>query len=66
MLVFAFQGIIAKDHEADGNGGENGDNDDPDDGVVDVFLSGRVNVGDGTLNQEIDDHRAQQQPNNAK
>ena len=42
-MVFVFHGIPAKDHQANSYRREDGDNDDPDNWIVEVWLIGRIN-----------------------
>ena len=53
MIILPPESIPPKDHQPDRDRGEDGDDDDPDDGVIDVFFPRRINILDGPVYQLI-------------
>ena len=52
MILFAFKCIPAKDHKADSNGRKYGDDNDPDDGIINVFFTSGINIGDSAADKK--------------
>ena len=65
-MVFIFQGIPTEDHKTDGNRSENGNNDDPDNGIMDLFCLVRVNIENGATNKKENKSGTKNQPDDAK
>lgn len=62
MIEFSFKSVPSKDHQADSDGGKNGNYDDPDDRVIDIFFPRRINIGDSAAYQKVNDGWRQQEP----
>lgn len=66
MVVLSPEGIPAEDHQPDGDRGEDGNDDDPDDGVIDVFFACCINIGNGAINKFINNERGYEQKKQSK
>lgn len=66
MMILIFQCIPAKDHKTDSDRSEDGNDDDPDDWIVDVFFPCGVNIQDSSIHKKKDKRRAKQEPDDAE
>ncbi len=60
MVVFSPESIPAKNNQPNCNGGKDGNDDNPDDRVIDVFFPCGVNIGNGTIDKFVNNERSNQ------
>ena len=66
MIILSTEGIPAKNDQPDGDGDENSNDDNPDNGIVDVFGAFGVDVGQGSIYQFKNHQRRQYEKENRK